>query len=366
MIKIVFRVDSGNHIGIGHLMRCLTLAYEFKAQGHDIYFVTKNHEGFLKDAIPSLYKVFVLGGGCKTKLSDEMKNNYHSWLGESWEEDLKKTNEVLQEITNVDLVVVDHYSLDEKYEKELYCRKILVIDDLMNREHYCDYLLDQNTSANVKTYKSLTRQKETLFFLGPQYALLKRDFSLFREQSIKRRSDSFKIKKILVFFGGGDIGNDCLRLAHTLTLKELDLYNFTFILKREHPSFDDLSLWAKKYPKSVTLYSFVENMAEVISEHDFFIGAGGATSWERICLGIPSAIIAVADNQVKISESLKELNLAYYLGIGKDVTDMRWKVFFKEKLTDEGYFQEMSKSGLKVVDGKGAINLANAISEGLK
>lgn len=364
MKKVVFRVDSGSHIGIGHLMRCLTLAYEFKTQGLDIFFITKNHKGFAESIIPSDYTVFVIDGGVAADLPLDQKNNYQSWLGESWESDLRKTNELLKKLGEVDLVVIDHYSLDDRYEKQLFCKKILIIDDLMNRKHSCDYLLDQNTSADIKAY-GILMDKKTQFFLGPDYALLKRDFLAFRKVSIERRSKNTEIIKVLVFFGGGDVGSDCIKLAKSLTSKELDQYEFTFILNEAHSTYPELLLWSNRHSKSVKLFSFVKNMAELMSEHDFFIGAGGSTSWERICLGIPSAIIAVAENQIKIGESLNALKLACYLGEGKNITSSSWRSFFENELTDTNHFQEMSERGLKTIDGNGAFNLANAVREGL-
>lgn len=366
MKKIVFRVDSGNHIGMGHVMRCLTLAHEFKILGWAIFFITKDHLGFFEELISNQYPIFILNGGLKEELPLELKNHYQSWLGENWESDLEKTNQILAKLRMVDLVVLDHYAIDEKYERLLLCNKVLVIDDLMTRDHYCDYLLNQNSSSDRDIYKCLTSEKKSHLFLGPTFSLLRREFSVFRELSEKKRKHDFRIKNILVFFGGGDICNDCIRLAHSLSEKELTQYNFTFILSKSHETFIELSNWASQHQEILKIIPFVENMAKVMTEHDFFIGAGGATSWERVCLGIPSAIVSVADNQIKISESLSELGLVYYLGEDHNVDTSLWRDFFEKKIIQYEMFQEMSRRCFNFIDGNGACRVATEIAGDLK
>jgi UDP-2,4-diacetamido-2,4,6-trideoxy-beta-L-altropyranose hydrolase len=177
---------------------------------------------------------------------------------------------------------------------------------------------------------------------------------------------NFKIKNILVFFGGVDVKSSCIKLARTLSEKELTQYKFTFILNKTHSTFNELTNWAGLHYEMVKILPFVENMAKVMTEHDFFIGAGGSTSWERVCLGIPSAIVSVAENQTKISESLNKLGLVYYLGEDRNVDTESWREFFENKITQFEMFQEMSRRCFRLVDGKGACKLASEIVEDLK
>ncbi|MBC7428131.1 MAG: UDP-2,4-diacetamido-2,4,6-trideoxy-beta-L-altropyranose hydrolase [Bacteriovorax sp.] len=362
MRKVVFRVDSGIHIGMGHVMRCLTLAYEFKSSGWEVIFITKDHLGFSEELISKNYQVFVIEGGVKHELPPELKNDYESWLGDNWKNDLEKTNHTLESLGKVELVVIDNYALDENYEKLVKAERILVIDDLMNRKHCCDFLLNQNSSSNEKTYTNLTAQKKSRLFLGPSFSLLRREFSDLRALNYQQRLQKFKIKNILVFFGAGDVAGCCQKVANSLTEKELTQYRFTFILNESHPSFKALLNWTNEQKSVVKVLSYVENMAQLITEHDFFIGAGGSTSWERVCLGIPSAIISVSDNQVQISETLVRDGLIHYLGEAHDVDNKQLREFFESVLIQSEVFYKMSQDCFKVTDGKGASKLVQEIS----
>ena len=204
-MRIVFRVDASNRIGTGHVMRCLTLANELKLNDVDVEFVTRETEENLSDFISSKgYKVHIL----KPNGTTNEEYCFHSaWLESSWQNDVEETISVTQ---GADWLIVDHYAIDERWEKKIrpHVKKIMLIDDLADRKHDCDLLLDQNYYQDMQTrYDGLCSAQK---LLGPNYALLRPEFKELRK-AIKPRSE---IRRILISFGGVD--------ADDYTLKSLE------------------------------------------------------------------------------------------------------------------------------------------------
>jgi UDP-2,4-diacetamido-2,4,6-trideoxy-beta-L-altropyranose hydrolase len=361
MKKIVFRVDSGSHIGVGHVMRCLTLALELKKNNYEIHFIVKNHQKFMSEPIAEKFHLHILEGGSQKDLSSEEKLDYKLWLGQSAEEDLSATNSCLKEIGDVDLVVVDHYSIDATYEEKIYAKKILVIDDLMNRNHFCDLLLDQNVTAQEAGYRKLMNKSAAMCLMGPRFALLREEFQLLRAQ-VDQNYFNRPTKNILVFFGGADAKCNTLKLAKALDQEIFQKYSFTFVLNSQHSDFEQLKEIKNKYPL-IKLVSFVENFGKLMGETDLFIGAGGTTSWERACLGVASALVAVAENQLGNCLELEKTDNIYYLGISEYVTSERWRSFLSEIVPDDSLWYRCRKNSFQMVDGLGAMRVADSIKQ---
>lgn len=360
MKKIVFRVDSGAHLGLGHLARCLALAEMFYDLRTEIFFITKKHFGSRPELISSQYKTFFINGTVDNYLPEEFKDSYEHWLGGSVEDDLRQTQSILSKIGHIDLFIVDNYSLGSEYERKIKADKIFAIDDLANRSHYCDYFLDQNLHATAELYSKYMEKKDNIMFLGPGYAILRPEFLTLRKRLDLTPRNPKIFKKILVFFGGEDINGDTLRMATALPKDVLETYHFTFILKKSHLTYSRFIEWAEQYPANVTVLNF-SNMAEQIIENDLFIGAGGSTSWERFALGIPSIAICVADNQKNICETLAAKKYIYYMGSSKEVTPEKWKNLFEKELINIEHFKEMANRGLKLVDCLGTQKIVDKI-----
>lgn len=359
MKTVVFRVDSGYHIGIGHKMRCLTLARELVARDCKVHFISKNHNGSLIPSIRDEFTIHELERAVHHTLSGEYKNNYKYWLGTSELEDLEQTNHILESIGNVDLVIIDHYSLSKEFETGLKSEKVMVIDDLCFREHDCHLLLNQNLGTEESDY---VNSKVGEYLLGPRYSLLRPEFSTKHEaqyQSVTKKDGT--VKSCLVFFGFGDIGGHCLKLANSLSTKELHEYSFTFLLNDKHYDYIALSEWASKLGKEVKVLTHVEHMSDLMIEHDFFIGAGGATSWERACLGIPSAVVELAENQSKVCNALVKNGWSFSLGRSEDLNIEKWRYFFDHQLKNKNAISAMSLKGYVGVDGLGTKRVVHAI-----
>ncbi len=360
-MKIVFRVDSGSHMGIGHVMRCLTLAHELKKKNHQISFITKNHKNFSEKAIADHFPVSVIDSGVPRDLSVSERYDYANWLGESWQSDLEKTNKILEGIGQVDLVIVDHYSLGKDYEQGLKCSKVMAIDDLMNRSHHCDLVLDQNITADQKRYDQLVEKKGAKLLMGPPFAMLRPEFEGLHKQ-VSIGDSAREINSILVFFGAADVNGDCLKIARALTPNEFSRFNITFILHSEHQDYPELSKLLSSHKKA-QLLSFVANLAELMMKTDLFIGAGGTTSWERACLGVATALLSVADNQTLICQELGEKGICHYLGRSDKMTKDNWQTFFEEIVPQNSLWYGFRSRSYQLIDGMGTKRVALAIEE---
>ena len=172
-MNVVFRVDASLQIGSGHLMRCLTFAERLhKSEDANITFITRDLEGNLIDLIKLQgYSVFVL-----PRSADERKDlcGYEAWLTVDKETDAAETETVLREMPWIDFLIIDSYAIDAVWERKIrpHVRKIVVIDDLANRVHDCDILLDQNFYLDKDTRYNGLVPESCRCFLGPQYVLL--------------------------------------------------------------------------------------------------------------------------------------------------------------------------------------------------
>lgn len=313
-MSVVIRVDSSTQIGSGHVMRCLTLADILTKKKSDIYFICRELAGNLCDFIEKKgYFVYRMLYDEKTVKSHSDESTRRS--GETWGRDAKKTCQILREIkehSNISCLIVDHYGLDGKWESTVrpFVEKIIVIDDLANRRHDCDLLLDQNLYYDIEgRYKGLVSDSCKLL-LGPRYALLRPEFYEARKK-LKQRDGI--IRRIFVFFGGSDPTNETAKALRAIQqLNRADLY-VDVVVGSINPHKKQIEQVCQSM-KRANFYCQVNNMAELMAQADLAIGAGGATTWERCFLGLPCIILIVAENQKKVTERLAEMGLVINLG----------------------------------------------------
>lgn len=357
MKKIIFRVDSGDHIGVGHVMRCLTLAHALKKK-FDITFICKDHKGQAGNLIQKDFKLELLSGGVQRHLNPTEADNYVLWIGEPLEQDLKATNDFIKS-HGCDFFIVDHYSIDSAYEEKIKAPQIMAIDDLSNRNHFCDILLDQNITAKKENYLPLLK-KEAKLLMGTQYALLREEFEILR-QRVSPETFNRPTHKIVVFFGGADAEGLTLKMAKGLE-DILKQYEFHFILSEKHS--DSVELKSLLSPhKNCYLHSLVSNFAEMMLSADLFIGAGGTTSWERASLGVASAIVAMADNQLGNCLELKRTKNSFYLGKARELDSAAWKSFFTKIVPDQPLWYRYRKNSFSLVNARGTKRVVEEIEK---
>lgn len=353
-MNVYFRVDASTLIGSGHVMRCLTLAEKLQRQGATICFISREQKGHLCDYIEkSGYEVLRLPS-IQNNNGNLRNNPYSQWLGEKLSVDAYQTKELLKD-RKIDLLVVDHYAISEEWEKDLreISNKIMVIDDLANRKHDCDFLLDQNFyEDHSERYKNLVPE-DCKLFLGPSYVLLRNEFYCEVHKSKVRTK---VVKRILIFFGGSDPSNETGKvLASILDLNRYDI-QVDVVIGQSNLYKTDLESICENY-EFLNFYCQVNNMAELINRADLCIGAGGTTTWERCFLGLPSIVISIAENQEEICKTLGEKKIIKYLGKKEEVKKESLTLHLKEVISSEDKRCQMSKLSFDLF--KENINLQN-------
>jgi UDP-2,4-diacetamido-2,4,6-trideoxy-beta-L-altropyranose hydrolase len=339
-MNIVFRVDSSSEIGAGHLMRCLTLANKLKKNNHKAIFICRKLKGDLILLIK--HPVLILSSNDNFQ-SDDL---YLNFLGATQEQDASQTIGVLPE--RVDVLIVDSYALDEEWHQRLraYVDKIMVIDDLANKQFDCDMLLNQNLGIQKKDYKNKVPVGCELL-MGCDYALLRPEFSKLRGQALEKRKRTKRVENVLISIGGSDVDNVTLDI-----LKKLDNgLNIVVVLGLESPH----NAIIKKYIKGKNIEVIInaDDMSGLMMNADLMIGAAGSTSWERCCLGLPVLLYVLAENQKAIAGSLEKLGAAI---ITKDL-----KSDICIMVSDLGLWHDMSNKAKNICDGLGVIRVFNKL-----
>jgi UDP-2,4-diacetamido-2,4,6-trideoxy-beta-L-altropyranose hydrolase len=322
-MKVVIRVDASLHIGTGHVMRCLTLAEALKGKSVQVEFICREHEGNLIGFIQD--KSFKVHALSRTENDMEMSRfstldaenvlDHAHWLDATPQLDADACKVILKKISP-DWLLVDHYAIDETWQRELQgtYQKLMVIDDLADRRHQCDLLLDQTFGRQPQDYQKLVPENCQML-LGSQYALLRPEFAKWREYSLKRRENP-EFKKLLITMGGVDKNNVAGQVLDELRNCDLPLdLEITIVMGGTAPYLEVVQQQAKTLPYKTEVKSNVSNMAEIMANADFAIGASGATTWERCCLGLPSIQILLAYNQKTIAEKIKIAGAALSLDV---------------------------------------------------
>lgn len=330
---VYIRVDASNEIGTGHVMRCLTLAERLRTQEAAITFICRELDGNLCSWIEkSGFNVVKLPSPCT---HDHLPHitKHSQWLGVPLMVDADETKAVLEnEEETVDLLIIDHYAINKKWE--IYVRevvkKIMVIDDLADRVHDCDFLMDQNILDNDQNRYSSLVPPHCKTFLGPSYVLLRTEFY---DQWEKMKQRVGSVKRILIFFGGIDETNETGKaLGAFLSIGRSDI-QLDVVVGQSYRKKEVLASICDQY-ENLHFHCQINTMAKLMKQADLSIGAGGTTTWERCFLGVPSIVWSVADNQEEICETLARKKVIFYLGKKEDI-NMPFLARQLQKLIDD-------------------------------
>jgi UDP-2,4-diacetamido-2,4,6-trideoxy-beta-L-altropyranose hydrolase len=354
-VNIAFRADASYKMGSGHVVRSLVLADTLKAQGCNVVFVSRLLNGHLISLIRTRgFEVVILGSSLT--ITDNTTST--DWLGVSQQDDANETIENLKERV-IDILFVDHYSLDTKWETFIrpYVDSIVVIDDLANRNHNCDFLIDQNfRSDNFNCYEALVPEAcKTL--LGLQYAILSPEYRDFRK-TMSTRTGS--ITRVLVYFGGTDWQNMTTLVLKVLSQDEFRFLEVDVVVGSNYPFLLDLEELISGRPKT-NLHQSLPNLASLMSVADVAIGAGGTTMWERMSMGLPALVISLADNQLPACKSLQKEDLIHYLGSYNDASDGMLTKYLRERIYNTEQNSDLSSRISEYVDGLGDLRIAQEI-----
>jgi UDP-2,4-diacetamido-2,4,6-trideoxy-beta-L-altropyranose hydrolase len=345
-MKILFRVDSCSAIGYGHIHRCLSLAYELRSHDCHVEFACRTHE---KSGVPLIlknnFKLIALDEHKASPHTNIKNEDYSSWLGCTEEEDFRELKSKVSKL--YDFIIVDHYSLGRKWEElaKSITSKVVVIDDLVNREHRCDVLINQTFGFERDEYSSLVN-KDVNFLMGIRYTLLRKEFSEKREKSLSRRLGTSEVSQLLINFGGTDSHE-----IEDIFIKEIC----------DHPQLKKIKIHIigknRKIDRgNVFVHDYITDMGEFLLEIDFALGAPATSFWERSCLGIPSILIQLADNQKYVTK-----NVATYIPefVFEKLNYVGVLNILLKLATDINFYKTVCLDISKLSSGLGVANILN-------
>jgi UDP-2,4-diacetamido-2,4,6-trideoxy-beta-L-altropyranose hydrolase len=347
-LRVAVRADASRTLGSGHVMRCLTLAEVLRARGATVQFICRPDHGHLGARITGQ------GFGLH-------------WLPDTavWhaDADAQHTLAALGP-TGCDMLLVDHYALGAAWQTTLRpaCRRLVVVDDLADRPHAADLLIDQNLGRQPADYDGLLPGAATRL-IGPTWALLRPEFAAARAASLARRADG-RLQHLLISMGGADPQQATLRvlraLAHSLLPADAQVTVVLGAIADTRPAIAEL---LPTLPWRSRLCMDVTDMAPLLAVADMAIGAAGGSAWERCCLGLPTALLVLADNQRPGTRALVAAGAALDLG---EVADLPATLPAALQLVAEpATLQRLSAASAAITDGLGAQRVADAVLAGL-
>lgn len=291
-MKVVFRADASAGIGAGHVLRCATLARHLAAVGCSVQFLCRGLPPALHDVLAAQdLTVHALRQASAPAPGGPYRHSH--WLSVSEAADAEECAAFLAD-DEADWIVVDHYALAAPWESRVRGERtrIAVIDDLADRPHDCDVLVDSNISNDTPARYRPHVPAHAICLFGARHAMLRPEFAAHRQE---RRSVPAVAQRIFVSFGGFDADN------HTgLALKALALcrhsYEVDIILGAAAPHLEDVQVQVARQPRW-TLHVQPGDIAGLMAKADMAVGAAGQMTYERACLGLPSLAFCVAENQ---------------------------------------------------------------------
>lgn len=305
------RVDAATDIGSGHLMRCLGLAEALRARGIAAHFLAADRPGAqLERVVERGYQLTVLPCPLQPAVSA-------SPIATPASQEADAQASVAAAISGRwQAMIVDHYALDAHWERIVKSAdlRLLVVDDLADREHEADLVLDATYPGDPDRYRGLAGGAELL--LGPAYALMSPAFALERrlvEERVGSKSRTAAEPRLLCFFGGSDLPDLSGQALAALREPGLADVPVDLVIGSANPHADRLREGAAARGR-VRVHEGLPNLAGLMAQCSWAVGAGGVTAWERLCLGLPSAVVSIAENQVEACERLADAGLIDYVG----------------------------------------------------
>lgn len=333
---VVFRLDANSLIGIGHLMRCLTLAKKLKEYGFSIAFICRiSSQSCIPWVKGILGEVYFLSSLCE--------RNESNWLVKDSEETLAILNTL-----DVYLLVVDHYDLTDVWESLMMRQglRVMALDDLAERKHYVSFLLDSSLNRSGNDYKELVNS-DAICITGEKFVLLRSEFLDLRPQAIDKRNKTKEIKRVLINFGGTDPKRQIFSALEALSTLEIDYIDI--LISSSCPWITELND-LKLSNIIITIFIDSKNVAELMLQADLAVGSLGISSWERCCLGLPTIALISADNQKYNARSLEKIGAIILSDQNRLASDLLSIIDNKNGLK---LWNNLKNKGISLVDGMG-------------
>lgn len=337
-------------------MRCLTLADELKKHGSKTLFISRDLPGNNFKEIESRGHCLKILPRPKDYFEDNIKiNSYEKWLGVTQEYDAEETKNVLGN-EKFDWIVVDHYGLWEGWEVKMknISEKIFVIDDLVERKHECNLLLNHTNLPGIKNkYKGLV-SNNTKLLLGPKYLLLSPNFL---KNKKRNPNDNVNIKRIFIYYGSTDQSNETGKALESLIILDRHDIIIDVVIGRNNLNIEKIKILVSKI-KNAYLHVQLRNLAEIMAKADLALCAGGYTLWEQFFLGLPSLVTGIAENQVKPAIILDKMGCLTWLGLSENVCTEQIINKLQMLFNHPDLVLKQSKKNMNLVDGFGVERVA--------
>ena len=331
--RILFVADAGPTVGGGHVMRSLTLAGALDKQGATCAFIAP-------PAVSHVLAAFAPDMAQVVAASTEPRDLAKAAEGAAFE-----------------AVVFDHYGLSEREHRAMsQGRPVLVIDDLADRPLGADLLVDSGPARGIGDYDTLLPDDARLL-LGPGYAPVRPEFAGLRDAALAWRGEP--VGRVLVSLGLTDLDGITGRVVERLRPRIGEI-GLDIVLGADAPSLPGLAKVARRDPR-VALHVDTPHMARLTAEADVAIGAAGSSTWERCTLGLPSALVILADNQRPAAEALAERGAALVLDAAAADFDAALDRALMRLLTDADLRRELAARSAEICDGMGAPRVAEAL-----
>ena len=332
--SVIFRVDSSSVIGIGHFMRCLTLADSLAKHDCKIIFISRELQGNINHiAVEKGYELVRLPAQCKNEMDD-----------------ISQVESIVAAIRPAWLIC-DHYAIDASWHMRFMsgALKLMVIDDLANRKYCCDLLLDQNYYKSKENRYIDLVPKNCIQLLGPNYLLLRNEFVSQRPAEYIYRHN---IKNIMICYGGADPSSETLKILQAFKGLGLNGVKVHVLIRKLFSHFDTIIELAEHDP-NIHLYLDCFNPVTVMKKCDIAFGAVGTMTWERLCMGLPTICTAVASNQMVLAEDLSHAGYIEYLGPSSKVKVEDYAHSMLSIADDCKPINQRGLAGFNLVDGQG-------------
>lgn len=342
-MNIVIRADASIEIGTGHVMRCLTLAKQLLEKGAEITFVCRSFEGnsisFLRSE-----NMKVIELPLEEKPAGDLK-----WMKENWQTDAEETLAALAaENIFADMLVVDHYSLDYRWEEKLRvaAKKIFVIDDLADRKHDCEFLLDQNFYLNMESRYDGLVPKDSVLLLGPEYVLLRDEFL---KAAKHRRERTGRVENLFVFFGGADPSGETLKVLKALENTQLKYKNIDVVVGMSNPRKNQIKVLCEAMDNT-NFYCQTKSIVQLMIKADLAIGAGGSVLWEQAILGLPAILYSTTERQKELIQDVSSQGSIISLDTNGKVNEKEIREVLQSTYNNRELIQDMQNKCYELIN----------------
>jgi UDP-2,4-diacetamido-2,4,6-trideoxy-beta-L-altropyranose hydrolase len=357
-MRVLVRADASLAIGSGHVMRCLTLADALHERGAEVHFACRSLRGHLNALVRERGYVAHVLPEPRGLFEPRPDLAHASWLEVDEARDRSETEDVLGRIGGADLLVVDNYALDARWESAMRRRagRILAIDDLADRRHDADWLLDQNLVSGMQARYDGLVPASCRKLLGPRYTLLRPEFARYRA-ALRPRDGT--VRRLHVSLGGVDADNLTMRVLAALDMLGLRALQVDVVAGVANPHASSLRERCAGQ-EGWRFHQATSRMAQLMAEADLAVGAGGATTWERACLGLPALILVLGENQRLAALAMSSSGCAAVIA-GEEASAERLAQAISDLLAAPERLRDMARCNLELVDGLGAGRVLRAL-----